>query len=223
MHFQVDILYLNKKTGVSNSQPSWTVVYFDIIDNRIGFWTCAGSPAVGSNQILGSHCNYKNAYFPGTTVNRSAFNSSSQRGYTPAISGLSTSWFAGTALSAIPGRQYPTVGYADLANKNNGRYTVAAHIEDVGDGWKRVSACTYYFNNHMDNVIYIGFWPGGQDVASNAAGYIHTIANVSLWGFQEELITNPSTIETLSAWYPAPYIPQASGVITLNLTTGEQL
>jgi len=185
-------IIFEQKTGESNSAQAWKIIYFDIIDNKIGFVNG------GSTSINGSTTNYLNRYdknVRGTVP------------ITPAIQS-NTNWFSAAKTS------FPKIsGFANLDNKGNGRYTVAAHIEDAGNGWKRISVCTYYKNNHMDNVIYIGAYSNSLNV----------YGNVSLWGFKEELISNDTTIDTASAWFPSPYTPIGGGIVSLNLTTGEQL
>lgn len=181
------------KTGESNSSQRWQPVLFDIISNRIGFNEC------GTTNIGGSTCNWQNAY-DRIVKGRLTTNASLC---------ADTNWFPATGSRV----SFPNIrGYANLTNKTTGRYVVAAHIEDVGNGWKRLSTCTYYNNNHNDNVIYIG----------NYTNTVSTSGNVSLWGFKEEL-ANTSDVETLSSWYPSSYVPVGTGLINLNLTTGEQL
>jgi len=182
------------RTGESNSIQRWQPVAFDIIENRIGFGGGGTSTIAGRTDV------WQNAYdkvFRRTLV----FNNELS---------TNTNWFSAAKSTSFNTK---ISGFSCLANKENGRYVVAAHIEDVGDGWKRLSTCTYYKNNHNDNVIYIG----------NYTGSYNTFGNVSLWGFQEESVALDSTIDSLSSWYPSTYNPVSPGNITFNLTTGEQL
>ena len=166
------------KTGESNVNSRPVRLFFDIIDNKIGFLDCRGSGATS--------CQWYNRY------NNQAANNL----IWPYID--NTRWFSVT-------------GYANLNNKLD-RYVVAAHIQDVGEGWKRLSSCTYYKNNHVDTTIYLGDYTNSRT----------TSGSVSLYGYSEEMIPNDSTIEALSGWLPAPYTPVQKGYLTLNLTTGEQ-
>jgi len=189
------------KTGESNASQAWRTVAFDIIDNKIGFFNCASQ---NLPSIPNSTCSWKNNY---DNIIKSNLGSTANLAANLAAD---TNWFPATASRA----GYSNIkGYANLANKNNTRYVVAAHIEDVGDGWKRLSTCTYYGNNHTDNIVYIG----------NYTSTLNTRANISLWGFKEEIVPLQTTVDVLSGWYPSPYNPIGTGLISLNLTTGEQL
>lgn len=182
------------KTGESNTIQRWQPVVFDIIDNKIGF------SGQGLQTIAGGTNVWQNRYDNVLRQNIS-FNDQLQ---------TNTNWFSAAKSSSLNTK---ISGYANLDNKNNGRYVVSAHIEELSDGWKRLSTCTYYKNNHNDNVVYLG----------NYTSTLNTFGNVSLWGFKEEVVTSDSTIDVLSSWYPSAYVATKPGTIALNLTTGEQL
>jgi len=165
-------------TGESNTDARGVNIFFDIIDNKIGFLECRGSGATS--------CQWFNRYNNQTRTNL----------YWPYID--NTRWFA-------------TTGYANLNNKFD-RYVVAAHIQEAADGWKRLSTCIYFKNNHLYQTIFLG------DITNNRI----TQGNIFLYGATEEMVSSDTTVDTASGWFPSAYVPAQKGYITTNLTIGEQ-
>ena len=166
------------QTGESNTDSRGVRIFFDIIDNKIGFLECRGSGA--------TVCEWVNRYDNQTRTNL----------YWPYID--NTRWFA-------------TTGYANLNNKLD-RYVVAAHIQEAANGWKRLSVCTYFKNNHLDQLIWLG----------DVTGARITQGNVFLYGATEEMVPSDTIVDAASGWFPSVYVPVQKGYIATNLTIGEQ-
>lgn len=199
-------------TGESNIRTRNQTVAFDILDNRIGFYR------EGLSNVLGRTDNFLNKY--DNNLKRLLPATAS---VTHTVLNTNTQWFSATK---VPNSLIQTCstcrsdftlisGYADPANAGNGRYVIAAHIEDVVNGWKRLSTCTYFNNNHTLQRI----WMGQYNYNSTANQTVS--ANISLWGYKEEIVTD-STINTLSGWFPSEYERILPGLAAINTTFGEQ-
>jgi len=195
---------LQFQTGRTNSENRQHTVMFDLVRKRIGFTgngtvplTGEGGPETPSNNI------WVNSY-DNTAKDTVIQNISGDQGVNDDFR-----WFP---LSAGPGS---IKGFANLGNKTNGRYIVAAHVQEFPDNWFRVSACTYYYRSNTTlNTIRAG-------TIYTTSSQLRNPGTFSLWGFVEES-RSISEIETLSSFFPSFYIPPALGTINVNMTLGEQ-